>query len=527
MKSKKIVISSVLLTLTMSSLLAACGKDSSPSTNSTEGNGAPTRIDILLSHAAGPYAMNYNDNAGDPYVKELSRLSGYDLHYEYLGHEDYAKQLTVRFASGELADLIRTPSIISPIHPGAVEQGVFKELGPLIDKYAPNMKKAISETAWSSPNVSYNGKIYAIPSLSALPASRVVYIRQDWLDKLNLKQPKTVDEFLAYFEAVKNNDMNGDGQKNEYGLYVRENLAYSDHFFLAVGGVHPNAWNMVNGVMTPDMIMPGMKDAIAFWKMLYDKGYINPNLFTNKNADWLAGIYKGLGGMWIHEVPNFTSTWAHEKFVDQPSVKLNLIDAPTGKKQGLTLEHAGIGFSWVIPSKVSDAKAAEILKYFEWSYTSEEAAKFHAYGIEGHNYTVSDGKINYDVTSPANAEKSAMSFYQLSINPRGDGRMRPLVVDSYSEELSSMLKTGITVAANNVVKHDSLHMPSLESLSTHPELLPGTAAGTLFLDMFAKVVTGRENLDTAFDKFVAEWKKRGGEAAMKEATEWYNKFHNK
>lgn len=47
----------------------------------------------------------------DRYVKELSRLSGYNLNFEFLGHgNDFTQQMTVRFASGELPDLIRTDS---------------------------------------------------------------------------------------------------------------------------------------------------------------------------------------------------------------------------------------------------------------------------------------------------------------------------------------------------------------------------------------------------------------------------------
>jgi hypothetical protein len=70
-------------------------------------------------------------------------------------------------------------------------------------------------------------------------------------------------------------------------------------------------------------------------------------------------------------------------------------------------------------------------------------------------------------------------------------------------------------------------MPTLQSLKTNPELTVGTGAGTLFLDMFAKVITGKEDADSAFDKFVAEWKRRGGDAAIKEATDWYNAFNKK
>jgi putative aldouronate transport system substrate-binding protein len=133
--------------------------------------------------------------------------------------------------------------------------------------------------------------------------------------------------------------------------------------------------------------------------------------------------------------------------------------------------------------------------------------------------------VKWDPASPANKENDASVFYQLSINPRGDGRMLPPVIAA--NPAADVLNQAIQTASANTIQHDGLHMPTLESFKTRPELTPGTGAGTLFLDMFAKVITGKEELDPAFDNFVTEWKRRGGEDAIKEATEWYNQFHKK
>src|SRR5690606_9227396 len=105
----------IISVLATSSLLSACSSGKEPDAGQTTDEGtktkAPPKIHIIVSNTNNPYAIELKKD--DPYVKELSRLSGYDLNFEFLGHEEYNKQLTVRFASGELADLIRTPSILS------------------------------------------------------------------------------------------------------------------------------------------------------------------------------------------------------------------------------------------------------------------------------------------------------------------------------------------------------------------------------------------------------------------------------
>ncbi|PYI56305.1 extracellular solute-binding protein [Paenibacillus flagellatus] len=520
--AKKTIASVFAVSLVAATVLAGCGGKEEQGAAGGQSQG-PKKLHLLLSHSNAKYAMQAKDD--DPYVKELSKLSGYYIKAEFLGHgNDFTQQMTVRFASGELPDAIRTDSINSTMHPGALDKGVFEDLTPIIEKYGQNLKKKIPAEAWKSPKVSKDGKIFGIPALSALPASRVVYIRQDWLDKLGMKQPKTVDDFLAYFEAVKKEDMNGNGDPNdEYGFYVRENLIYSNLFF-AEFGAEPGTWYLKNGQLQPGMIQPEMKDAIRFWKELYDKGYINPNLFTNKAADWEAGIKQGKGGLWLHDVTNYNTNWGLPEFyANEKNAKVSMIQSPEGPKgQGISPAGDQIYFVWVVPAK--NKSAEDVVKFLDWAW-SDEAETFFALGIKDKNYKVENGKPVWSLTDPANKDNDASVFYQLSINPRGDGRMLPRVLDVVPN--SEALKAGIKTAQENVIQNDALHMPTLESLKTHPELAVGTGAGTLFLDMFAKVVTGKEPLDSAFDKFTAEWKRRGGDAAIKEATDWYNGFHKK
>lgn len=517
----------------MLGFIAACSGGTAGSTEGSSRNpmntgetasdaaNAPKELHLLLSHANAKYAMQVKDD--DPYIQELSRLSNYALKFEFLGHgNDFTQQMTVRFASGDLPDLIRTDSIDSTMHPGALDNGVFADLTSLIEQYGQNIKANIPEEIWKSPRVSKDGKIFGIPALSALPASRVVYIRQDWLDRLGMDTPVTVEDYLEFFEAVKREDLNGNGDPNdEYGFYVRENLIYSNLFF-AEFGAEPSAWYYRDGELQPGIIQPEIKDSLRFWKELYDNGYINPNLFTNKASDWEAGIKQGKAGLWIHDVTNYNSNWGlPELYVNETGAKISMIASPKGPKgQGISLQGDRIYFVWVVPAKNNNAE--DVVKFLDWAW-SEEADDFFALGIEGHNYTMEDGKPVWSLEDPANKENDANVFYQLSINPRGDGRMSDRLLDVIPN--SEAIKAGIATALENQNPNDALHMPTLEAFKTRPELVPGTGAGTLFLDMFAKVITGQEEADAAFDEFVSEWRRRGGDEAIREATDWYHSFH--
>jgi putative aldouronate transport system substrate-binding protein len=529
-KNKRSVFIVLVFILSFGTIISACSKsDSQPATSATQTAGAAKPpIHILLSHSELAYAKQSKQD--DLYIKELSRLSGYDLKYEFLGHnKDYTQQLSLRFASGELADLIRTDMIDSQMHVGAVDQGAFLELGPLIDKYAPTLKKKIPEEVWKSPKVSKNGKIYAIPVLRGVPADRTVFIRQDWLDKLKMDTPQTLEDYMKFFEAVKNTDMNGNGKKDEYGVGMFANIAWAD-IFTPSFGVHPNTWHMKDGQLTPDIINPKMKNAIAFYKQLYDKGYVNPDFLTKQNEDdHNASMAKGEYGMWSGAVyqylGNFDKQAAVKRFVNQPGASVSMIAPPKGPngESGIGTQNDYLYFVWVIPAKTKNPE--QILKFLEWSWSSPEADKFFSYGIEGKNYTTENGQIKYEITSPVNAENNAYQMYQTSLNMREIGFAKPPVIKMLPE--ADKIKAGYDLANKVFVKDDGLYMPKLTAFNTRPELALAFAPGSLFLDMFAKVVTGKEQLDPAFDKFVAEWTRRGGDTAIKEATTWYNNFHKK
>lgn len=508
------------------SMLAGCG-GAKNSQNSPDGDAAtdkPREISFLMSDVQNAYAKEMRPD--DPYVKELSRLSGYSLNYEFIDANNYNQQLTLRFASGQLPDVIFTGSIESPSHANAVENGIFTELGPLIDKYGPNLKKHIAKEAWNSPSVSKNGKIYGIPSFAAAyPSSRVIYIRQDWLDKLGMKTPKSLDDFLAYFEKVKQTDMNGNGDTNdEIPFYARENLQYSDAFF-GYFGVYPTIWTYKNGQMQPDLLDPRMKEAVSFYKLLYDKGYMNRDVFTTKSGDWFNNISAGKAGMWLHDVQNLMSSFNPDtKFPNQSGVKLDLLGGPVRSdgKSYLFPGYTGIKNVFVIPSSVKNPE--EIIKYFNWVWSDDPAKdKFFSFGIKDINYTEKDGKVQWDSAAPVNADKNALSMYQLVLNPVGDGRLsEPLIeINPYKD----LIAKGKKLANDNAMRNDAMHMPILSTMQTHPEL--GTGAGSLFMDMVAKVVTGKEEADKAFGTFTNEWKRRGGNDAIQEATAWYKSFNGK
>lgn len=487
-----------------------------------EPSGPPPAVSIITSHNGVAYGVQETDWEDNIYVKELERIMGYDLDIDVMGHaDDYRQQLTVRFVSGDLADLVRTDAIDAAAHHDAVEQGAFHELNDLLEQYGQHILAAFPDDIWGHPRISKDGKIYAIPLRFERDANRVVYYRQDYLDKLNMNVPETLEQFLNFCEAVKTTDLNGDGQQNEYCFYVREDFKFSENFFGSFG-VYPDIWEFRDGEFVPQAILPEMKAPIAFWRDLYAGGYINPDFLTNQASSWNAGIYQGVAASWEHAMPSYVQSWQPKNFSDPHA---NIIPAlpPEGPGgRGLFPKVPLIWHVWVIPKSVEDPE--RVVKFLDDVWASEEAKTFFYFGIEGRNHTVENGQIVFDLdNNPYNKENSEFLAFQNILSLIGRNNDVPELIATYSEDLKGILAQGYEVAALGGMDKANLNMPNPEVFSRHPELNPTIdPSNTLFVDMLARVVTGRDDLDTAFDQFVAEWRSRGGDEAIKEATEWYN-----
>ena len=473
------------------------------------------KIVFMRSNGSNPYAVEAKPD--DKYYKEVSRLSGVDFSFEWLEHNNQNQLLSLRFASGDLPDVFITGSVDSQFHPGAVQSGAFVDLTDLIPKHAPNMWAGMPEAYWKNPNVSYSGRIYGIPWLQPLPAVRVVYYRKDWLDKLGMKPPVTLDDYLPIFARIKATDLNGNGLADEVPYAARENFGYSDLPWASFG-VYPSTWQVRDGRVQPDMIAPGMKDALEFWKKIYQAGYVNVDMWTKKSADWQKDIQTSKVGFWTHDAMNLVNTWSPDKF--PKDAVLDVLPGPRVSSGATPLVPSsdGIGGVWVVNAKTKDPVA--VVKFFNWLWSDDiEKERLFTFGIKGINWTEVNGKVVFDATAPVNVEKNTISFFQVQLNPKGDYRMNPLIVDLYPAR--DLIKKAAPAALQSVFAHASKNMPVLDAIKENPSLTSG--AGSLFMDMAAKVVTGKEDATTAFNAFVAEWKRRGGDAAIAQATAWYGK----
>lgn len=474
-------------------------------------------ISVLLSDGGVPYAKEAQEN--DRYVQELSRLFGHRIRYEWLDNAGWRQQMAMRLALRDVPDIIQTDAVETPFHPNTVQNGIFLELNELLEQYGQHIVDNVPDEVWDNPRIGMNGKIYGIPVRKPVPDTMVVYYRKDWLDRLGMVPPETLDDYLAYFEAIKTNDVNGNGDPDdEIPFIVNESLGKYNLLFFGYYGVFPTSWRVVDGKLFPDIIHPDMMKPLALWRELYVKGYVNKDMFTMKNLDKEKTIHSNRAGMWIHEVQNMTSAWRSSYFAEPNEVRLDVLPGPVSLDGEYRLMPREPGFYRINAISAKSRHPELAMQLLNWAYSDDKDKElFFSFGIEGHNYTMEDGHVRFDPEAEPNKSKKQASYFQVMINPSGDNRMNPLLIELSPQK--ELMRKGIEVAGRAAYDTPDKNMPALNALLQNPEL--GDQIGSLFADMFTRVVTGQTPVETAFESFVSEWRASGGDEAIREANDWY------
>lgn len=505
---KKWLVSIVTLSLAAASLIG-CGQKAENASEQA-GKGEKTKFSMSLRSGNISYAENHPDINGEKWLKKLEELTNVDIDLQLVPQKNFDQKMIQMFAIGEVPDVVQASSGLHGQQlAGSVQNGVFMPLNDLLKKHGPNLLKKIPQEAWDM-ETDENGNIYGIPEWLSNSARRATWIRQDLLEKTGLPEPKTVEDFLNVMRAFKKL-----GVENPY--MGREDFVYSDMFFGSYD-VFGNFFMKQGDEIVPKfMNVEGMTKVIETYKTMVDEGLINKEFININPTKFKNDILSGKAGIWNMNA-NLLVQWDQQLKESVPTGKMKLIGSPTGPDGQGGLRLVGpVTRAYLINKNVKNPEG--IIKFFDWM-VSDEAEKFFTFGIEGENYTVENGKINYK--APKNAQEADEETYRqvllwfvqdttynkgaLSLTPEG-------------QDLMKMYDTVLAKEGRDGIMFD----PPLESYKKNPDVVPGSdKLPPVLLTHVAKMVYGKEPISD-YPKALEEWKQKGGNAIIKEATERYNK----
>ena len=440
-----------------------------------------------------------------------------------LSNSNEEEAFNLMMSSGNLADIIGYVDASSLEKLG--RDGGMIPLNDLIKEHAPNIQKVLDEDArFRQTAYSLDGNIYQIPKNQELKAAEFWWIRQDWLDKLNLKAPPTVDELHDVLYAFRNEDPNGNGLKDEIPLFDRAGWKQPDEYLYL--------WDTSlefyprDGKMKYEPLEENFKTGVSNMIKWYQEGLIDPEIFTRgaSSRDTLLG--GDLGGCthdWV-STANYNSTLQETI----PGFQMVAI-APPADQNGVVKERVSRypGVGWGISSQCKDP--VTVIKFMDYFFT-EEGSDLMNWGIEGDTFTRdADGSKHFTDTvlqselTPIGYLRSIGAQYRIGMCQDGD------------YEYATMKEDGIE--ANKLYNgHDEWFDDSLPPYLDGKMALKYTSDDeTEYKNIMASIkpyvdekfqswILGVNDFDSEYDTFIKELKARGIDRALEINQKAYDTF---
>ena len=447
-----------------------------------------------------------------PVYQEAAKLTNVTLESSVSqSASDETTAYNLMLSSGKLADLISYAKLSELEKLG--RDGGLIPLNDLIDEHAPNLKKALEENSQLRKiATSTDGSIYVIPKLQTMDVAEADFIRVDWLEKLGLEKPNTIDELHTVLKAFRDQDPNGNGVKDEIPFFSRQgNKSFNDVLNLwdAHDSFYARDGKVTFGPMEDEFKL-AMQNAIQW----YEEGIIDPEWFTRGPGGrdiLLGGNLGGYCNDWVGS--NYDYNPKLEK--DVPGFRFECIP-PVENQNGERILHttrAGMP-GWGISSQCEDPVAA--IKYFDFWF-SEAGDKLTNYGIDGVTYTETDGKIAYTdaITQTDKTVLQELRNYGV--------QYRIGMIQDYEYERAWITEEA-AVATDMLVKGNYVHVPipqlngelglkyDEETASEYSKLMASITP--YVMETIQKWVLGSQDFDSTYDQFIAELKDKGIDRAI-------------
>ncbi len=287
-----------------------------------------------------------------------------------------------------------------------VPLGIVAPVDSLLPLMPQRTKERYSNATLNKINT-VNGKLYSLSDDAGTLGKRAGYfIRKDWLDKLGLQAPKTLDDFLNVTKAFTFHDPDGDGKNDTYGFgAIIDPTTYPQglgNFFAPIYGAFglPGPWDYsTSGKLQLSVRNPNFLQATEFIRSLVAARVIDPDWTTMAQNDIRARWKQGKYGIFWEDFAAALGKSNYKPF-DQnfPNAQLVPLSPPVGPNgQSDVASYSSARFSWGVSQKaISAGKGPAIAKLLEW-LNSGEGYYLSGFGQKDVNYKL-DAQGNITTT---------------------------------------------------------------------------------------------------------------------------------
>ncbi|CAM4472416.1 MAG: extracellular solute-binding protein [Paenibacillus macerans] len=510
----------------------------------------PETVTYTVGQTASNYSMldgtpyekdNATDNVWTRYFKEKLNVQNI-AKFEANDGTDYNQKVSMAIVSGEIPDIMVVPdySTLQQLY----ENDLIADLTEAYNNTASDRIKEIYDSYGGRvlENAKFDGKLMAIPTTEISHGPGVLWLRKDWMDKLGLKEPKTLEDVENIITQFIEKDPGGNGPGKTVGLVVdNENVAgisggqYSLNNIFSLYGAYPKQWiDDGSGNAVYGSIQPEMKPALTKIADMYKKGLIDRQLAVRTGDDRKALLTGGKSGSFLD---NWWGSWTVADTLKlNPDAEWVSYVAPQSEDGSLTMFTGNPSSSYLVVRKGFEHPEAAVkmvsLQFDYQRYQEKDEAtlkEFEDYS----NLNVGGSPImvnidyydafyrNVDIMKEALETGDASKLISNNDINAYNSYKRYLDSVKKGEAPDSVAWAGYasSISTASMVKEANIKEVNPVFFGTTPSMsLKWPTLSKMELEMYLRIITGDQTPD-AFDNFVDSWKKTGGDIITKEVNE--------
>lgn len=354
---------------------------------------------VPLNSNVSASAATLNDT---PFAQYLYEATGIKVEYLHPTVGSEAEAFNLILASGDMPDIIEADWLSTTYYPAGMDAAISNGLAEPLNNHpdwVPNyMATLAGNETWNKMAMTDKGQYPGFRFIRGDKGLQVyagMVIRQDWLDKLGMEVPTTIDQWTEMLRAF----------RDELGatapMITRNaipDILDTNAFVGAYGVVNSNAGFYVqDGRVKYGRMEEGYKQALELLASWYEEGLLNQDFITDdsntKSARVLngeGGAFYGLTGSGIGVFMNSAAQAGNTEFnlVAAPYPVLNEGDYPEFGHNDNPLNNTIA----VVNPKGQNLEAA--IRFLDFGYGEAGTALFN-YGKEGESFNWVDGYPTY------------------------------------------------------------------------------------------------------------------------------------
>lgn len=272
--------------LALAALLTGCLASAATSEfYATPGDPYEETVTVTSARVVDPDYVSFDEgddienNLWTRYYKEEHNLA-----VEYLWTvpetETYTEKMNMQMLGG-LPDFCK---LDANQYEQALDAGLLADISEAYETYAsPALKERMTLTGTGVIEAgSKDGKLYALVQETDWQSNSapILFIRGDWMEKLGLEAPKTVEALMDIARAFATQDPDGNGQDDTYGICIDQ--YYNLSYFFPMFDAYNEIWlDNGDGTYSYSSIQPEMRAALEEMQGYYQEGIFKSDYLTS------------------------------------------------------------------------------------------------------------------------------------------------------------------------------------------------------------------------------------------------------